>query len=152
MMYAKPAAYLSVARGRHGSRWTTSRQLWNRCTASLSDFSDPTISCQNPTESFYRAVLDADLLLFETPSRSQPPPTAQSFLTGLMTPPASNMRRTSEPESASTIGRGNSLSRLINNDYHPASGWSLTVYAKFQSFLTCSSIQYFLSFMISQLG
>ncbi|KAF2430606.1 hypothetical protein EJ08DRAFT_679139 [Tothia fuscella] len=60
----------------------------------------------------------------QTPSKSQKPPTAQNFVAGLMTPPASNVRRTPEAESASTIGGRTSLSRLINEDNHVPLGVS----------------------------
>jgi hypothetical protein len=50
----------------------------------------------------------------QTPSKSQPAPTAQTFLSGLMTPPASNIRRTPEPDSE--IVSGSSLTRLLSNE------------------------------------
>ncbi|EOA82084.1 uncharacterized protein SETTUDRAFT_173818 [Exserohilum turcica Et28A] len=49
----------------------------------------------------------------QTPSRTQPQPTQQSFLSGLMTPPTSNMRRTSDAPSSSQRSqdaRSNSMS------------------------------------------
>jgi hypothetical protein len=47
----------------------------------------------------------------QTPSKA-PSSTAQSFLSGLMTPPASNVRRTPEPESATQL---TSLGRPLNS-------------------------------------
>lgn len=47
---------------------------------------------------------------------SKPPTTAQNFLTGLMTPPASNLRPSPEPESASSRTANGSIGRAISTD------------------------------------
>ena len=58
----------------------------------------------------------------QTPSKR--PPSAASFLTGLMTPPASNLRRTPSPHSPSTVTPGSSMSRSRSTQSNPLTAGS----------------------------